>query len=249
MDSSAWWDTGHKMVCDEAYKLLKPSAVKAVDLLIEEHGSFGRACLWADWIKGERRDTRSWHYINLPDAEQNTYNAKCPENGCIIASFYRQLDILKNKSSSLKEREEALWFVGHFVGDIHQPMHAGFPEDLGGNRHFLKFKNGKKTNMHKVWDGQIIDHMESLFGQEYLFINVTKKINEFSKGAHSEEIESWAQESRNLAMQESVGYRNNALKVVTNKYMENHFDIVHERIALGAIRLSQTLNRIFQEDN
>ena len=88
MDSSAWWDTGHKMVCDEAYKLLTPSAVKAVDLLIEEHGSFGRACLWADWIKGERKDTRSWHYINLPDAEQNTYNAKCPENGCIFDSFY-----------------------------------------------------------------------------------------------------------------------------------------------------------------
>jgi len=91
--------------------------------------------------------------------------------------------------------------------------------------------------------------MESLFGMNHLLINVTQKINEFSKNDHSHEIESWAQESRNLAMQKSVGYRNNELKIVTNQYMENHFDIVQERIALGAIRLSQTLNRIFEEGN
>ena len=249
IDSSAWWDTGHQMVCDEAYKLLKPSALKVVDPLIEEHGSFGRACLWADWIKGERKDTRSWHYINLPDAEQNTYNAKCPENGCIFASFYEQLNILKDKNTSFNKKEEALWFVGHFAGDIHQPMHAGYPEDLGGNRHFLKFENGKNTNMHKLWDGQIIDHMEFVHGKDYLLDNVTSKIKIFLGIDHSHEIESWAQESRDIAMQKSVGYRHNELKIVTNKYMESHFEIVQERIALGAIRLSQTLNRIYLESN
>ena len=249
LDASAWWDTGHKMVCDQAYELLTPTAVKAVDPLIEEHGSFGIACLWADWIKGERKDTRSWHYINLPDAEQNTYKAKCPENGCLIASFHEQVDILMDESRSFREREEALWFVGHFVGDIHQPMHVGFPEDRGGNNHKLTFSNGGKTNMHSVWDGQIIEHMELLYGQDYLLLKVTKKINELLDNNHSQEIESWAQESRNLAMQPSVGYRNNVLKVVTDKYMESHFDIVQERIALGAIRLSQTLNRLYQENN
>ena len=50
-------------------------------------------------------------------------------------------------------------------------------------------------------------------------------------------------------MQQSVGYRNNVLKIATNEYLENHFKIVEERIALGAIRLSQTLNRMHQEDN
>ena len=70
---SAWWATGHEMVCDEAYKLLTPSALKSIDPLIEEHGSFGRACLWADWIKSDRKNTRSWHYINLSDSEQDTY--------------------------------------------------------------------------------------------------------------------------------------------------------------------------------
>ena len=69
--------------------------------------------------------------------------------------------------------------MGHFVGDIHQPMHVGYPEDLGGNRHFLTFKNGKKTNMHKLWDGQIIEHMEIVHGKDYLQDRVGQKIGIF----------------------------------------------------------------------
>lgn len=250
LDANAWWDTGHKLVCDEAYKLLTTDAKKALDPMIQEHGSFGTACLWADWVKNkERKDTRSWHYINLPDSEQNTYNTSCPKNGCLISAFYEQVNILNDRSLAFRERQEALWFIGHFVGDIHQPMHVGYAEDLGGNRHYLELKDGTKSNMHKLWDGQIIEHMESLFGNEYLSLNVTQEIQEFLNISHSEDIESWAQESRDIAMQQSVGYRNNKLKIVTNEYMETHFKVVQERIALGAIRLSQTLNRMYQEDN
>ena len=244
----AWWDTGHKMVCDEAYKLLSTDALEQVDPLIEKHGSFGEACLWADWIKNDRKDTRSWHYINLPDDQQDTYTAKCPENGCLIASYYHQLDTLKNPQASFDLQEEAMWFIGHFVGDIHQPMHVGYPEDLGGNRHYLEFENGKRTNMHKLWDGQIIEHMEFIHGKDYLLENVRFKIEMFKDSNHSVEIESWAQETRDLAMQKSVGYKGNELKIVTNQYMESHFETIQERIALGAIRLSKTLNRIYQDD-
>ena len=91
--------------------------------------------------------------------------------------------------------------------------------------------------------------MELIHGKHYLSNQVDQKINQFLNSFHLNEIESWAQESRNIAMKESVGYRNNELKVVTNKYMESHFEIVQERIALGAIRLSQTLNRMYSEGN
>ena len=250
LHASAWWERAHTMVCDKAYELLSPSALEIVDLLIEEHGSFGRSCLWADWIKAEdRTDTRNWHYINLPDSEQNIYTATCPKNGCLISSFHEQIEILKADTTSVIQKQEALWFIGHFVGDIHQPMHVGYPEDRGGNDHLLEFDDGRKTNMHSLWDGQIIEHMESLHGQDYLSQNVSKKINEFLHSHHSHEIESWAQESRNLAMKKSVGYKNNQLTIITNEYMETHFDIIHERIALGAIRLAKTLNRLFHEQS
>ena len=250
INTSAWWETGHKMVCDKAYELLTPSTIQIVDPLIKEIGSFGEACLWADWIKAdERKETRSWHYINLPDSEQNIYKAQCPENGCLLFSLHEQIAILKDSSTSTQNKKEALWFIGHFIGDIHQPMHIGYPHDRGGNDHLLEFADGRQTNMHSLWDGQIIEHMELIHNKNYFSEKVDQKISQFLNVFHANEIESWAQESRNLAMQESVGYRDNELKVVTNEYMENHFDIIHERIALGAIRLSKLLNKIFQEGN
>tara|TARA_B100001029_G_C15063345_1_gene460688 strand:+ start:5685 stop:6476 length:792 start_codon:yes stop_codon:yes gene_type:complete len=243
---NAWWDTAHKMVCDKAYELLAPTTKDNIDPLIKEMNSFGEACLWADWIKAEERtETRSWHYINLPDSEQDVSEARCPENGCLIDSFYKQMKILKDKSSSYDEQKEALWFIGHFVGDIHQPMHVGYPHDRGGNDHLLEFMNGRKTNMHSLWDGQIIEYMEQLHDHKYLSIKVDKKIKKFLAFSHSNKIESWAQESRNLAMNQSVGYKNNKLKIITEDYMESHFDIIQERVALGAIRLSQILDAVY----
>ena len=103
--------------------------------------------------------------------------------------------------------------------------------------------------MHSVWDGQIIEHMDSLHGEEYLYDKVSEKIDKFLKNPQSLEFESWAQESRDIAMQQSVGYRNNEFKIVTKEYMENHFEIVQERIALGAIRLSNILNSMNIESN
>ena len=138
LNLQAWSETGHKMVCDKAYELLTPSTIKTIDPLIKELGSFGEACLWADWIKAEeRKETRSWHYINLPDSEQNIYKAKCPQNGCLIFSLHEQIAILEDSSSTRQNKKEALLFIGHFIGDIHQPMHVGYPHDRGGNDHIM----------------------------------------------------------------------------------------------------------------
>ena len=244
-NANAWWDTGHEMVCSEAYNLLSPAAKKAVDPLSEAEGSFGRSCLWADWVKRERKDTRDWHYINLSDDQQDVSEARCPENGCLIQAFHDQVKILKNSQTSFLQKQEALWFIGHFVGDIHQPMHVGYPEDLGGNRHQLELADGTKTNMHKVCDCQIIEYVESKIGKKNFHLGVKNKIKIFLNLEHSPEIENWAQESRDIAMSDSVGYKGAVLKVTSNEYMETHGPIVQDRIALGAIRLSNTLNSIF----
>ena len=53
LNAEAWWETGHKMVCDKAYELLMPSTIQIVNSLVKEIGSFGEACLWADWVKAE----------------------------------------------------------------------------------------------------------------------------------------------------------------------------------------------------
>ena len=93
---------------------------------------------------------------------------------------------------------------------------------------------------------KIIEHMELRMGPEAFQNKVQEKISIFLTQKHSSQIEVWAQESRDLAMDETVGYRGNTLEVVTDEYMEGHFEIVQERLALGAIRLSQILNNVFK---
>lgn len=153
--------------------------------------------------------------------------------------------MLKDSKSNFKARQEALWFVGHFVGDIHQPMHVGFPEDLGGNRHQLQLEDGSKSNMHKVWDGQIIEYAESVMGKDQFHQGVREKITMLLDQPQPSQIEVWAQESRDLAMSDSVGYRGNTLEFASTDYMQQHIDITQERIALAAIRLSQALSSSF----
>ena len=99
--------------------------------------------------------------------------------------------------------------------------------------------------MHAVWDGQIIEHIESKIGQDEFRIQVQQKIQLFLDQVQSPHIEDWAQESRNIAMKDSVGYRGNLLEVASLKYMDSHGEITQHRIALGAIRLSELLNNIF----
>ena len=128
-------------------------------------------------------------------------------------------------------------------------MHTGYPHDLGGNLHRLKFSNGNKTNMHKMWDGQIIEYMELVIGSDRFEEVIQEKIHTFLSIDHSSKIENWAQESRDIAMSQSVGYQDNVLEIATDEYMESHFDIVQNRIALAVIRLSKTLNSIYKSNH
>ena len=81
-----------------------------------------------------------------------------------------------------------MWFIGHFVGDIHQPMHIGYPHDRGGNDHLLEFADGRQTNMHSLWDGQIIEHMELIHNKNYFSEKVDQKISQFLNVFHENEI-------------------------------------------------------------
>ena len=108
-----------------------------------------------------------------------------------------------------------------------------------------ELEDGSKSNMHKVWDGQIIEYAESVMGKDQFHQGVREKITMLLDQPQPSQIEVWAQESRDLAMSDSVGYRGNTLEFASTDYMQQHIDITQERIALAAIRLSQALSSSF----
>ena len=119
------------------------------------------ASYWPDCIKtlGERFSYASpWHYQNVDICRPFDLAAPCRDGNCVSAQIDRQLRLLADRRVPARERLMALAFLVHFMGDLHQPMHAGDHGDLGGNRVRVAMAIiPGRTNLHAVWDGYLAD--------------------------------------------------------------------------------------------
>jgi hypothetical protein len=98
-----------------------------------------------------------YHFINFPK-DANTYDQQrdCKLRNCIIEAIAWYIQVLKSPEAPRNEKRTALRFVGHLVGDVHQPLHAGFAEDRGGNSVDVRF-NGRKETLHSLWDTRLVE--------------------------------------------------------------------------------------------
>ena len=246
--SLAWWDMGHAAVCDAAQGQLSPSARAVLDDLLQGE-RFGSACSWADRIKKERPESRSWHYLNVDRDTTSVRLVTPPEDGDIITALKRYRAVLANAAAPHSERAEALRFVAHFVADIHQPLHIGLADDWGGNRypvalskvwqHFFGEEERDSTRIHQVWDGYLPLYAVATQQQSLLALTQAAMPN----NASIDPIE-WADESLRLSQQASVGYVNgDPLRSLNEPYLKNHSELTIERLGLAARRLSDLLEQ------
>ena len=176
--AQAWGKLGHLTVCDLAYRNLTPTSRAALgDLLQSRHGgitipgrgkmsdqhytSFNYACLEEDEIP--RRNPED-HFINVARTVPAITEQACPSAGdCILSGIARDLALLKDPSKPRADRTFALMELGHFVGDIHQPLHISFADDKGGNGidATLTGRCGTSSyrpdNLHGVWDNCLLE--------------------------------------------------------------------------------------------
>lgn len=160
----AWSKQGHQLVGELAQDDLSPAAKAEVARLLagEAQPSLAGVATWADEIRSEGTPlgevSRSWHYINFGRAGCEYAPARdCPGGNCVIAAIHRQRGILADRSQPLEARRNALKLLVHLVGDAHQPLHAGYQDDRGGNEFQLNYRGrgapeGEGTNLHRVWD-------------------------------------------------------------------------------------------------
>ncbi len=141
---------------------LAPEAAKAAEALLalepEAGATLASVASWADRIRD--KNTAAWHYVNLPrDADCRYVAARdCPGDDCVVGALEVQVKRLASNAPPA-ERLEALKWVVHLVGDLHQPLHAGFADDRGGNTYQLQaFEKG--TNLHAVWDSGLLREIE-----------------------------------------------------------------------------------------
>ncbi|WP_426688295.1 S1/P1 nuclease [Rhodanobacter ginsengiterrae] len=163
--AQAWGPLGHSVVADLAQRHLSPSAEAEVErLLAPEHTrSLADVANWPDQIQDDPamaalwKQTRGQHYINFHGGSACDYvpPRDCRNGNCVVSALQYYVGVLGDRTQSDQARRNALKFVVHFVGDIHQPLHAGYRDDKGGNTFQVQF-DGKGSNLHKVWDSSML---------------------------------------------------------------------------------------------
>ena len=163
-----WWETGHQVVARLAAAHLSPAARTRIARTLQVPDTPGavadalaKASTWADETKNQTR-TGDWHFINLTLQDRpSDIPERCPDNDCATARIRLFAGQLKSHTADPRWSElDALRFLVHFVGDIHQPLHDISDADLGGNCEHLKAPIERARNLHALWDGGIVNAMD-----------------------------------------------------------------------------------------
>jgi len=160
----------HRIVAHLAYERLTPKAKASVDGLIAHSSdqntptcpvvSLDDASTWPDCVRPihARFDYLAvMHYEDLPICRSAPKATYCPDGKCITDETRRAIAILKDKSRSATDRLQALEEVTHFIGDMHQPLHAADNNDRGGNEVHVQV-GGHASNLHHLWDDEVLEN-------------------------------------------------------------------------------------------
>ncbi|MBQ1500383.1 MAG: S1/P1 nuclease [Sphingomonas sp.] len=178
-EAKAWGKFGHLTVCDLAYRNLTPASRIALNDLLQSrtgginvpgqgrlpdrhYTSFNVGCLEEDALP--RRHPED-HFLNLDRGLSAISGASCPAAtpDCILSGLQRDLDTLRDPQRSRADRVFALMAIGHWVGDIHQPLHVSFADDRGGNGIDIRLtgrcggESPRPDNLHGVWDNCLLE--------------------------------------------------------------------------------------------
>jgi len=266
-NAGAWGLTGHRVVAEIAYTRLSANAKQAVKEILGRE-TLTRISTWPDEIRSDGdeklRHTLAWHYIDMPDGETLATAARSP-GGDALSALQDMEKILRSRSAERAQKRDALSFVVHLVGDIHQPLHVGNARDRGGNTCMVRFF-GERTNLHAVWDAGLIDRLQLSYTEYARFL---------LEGLSDKQARTWATGDYAAWIAESQGYRqrvyppamrasqgdaelpycasggeqgvdDHARPNLGFDYLYRHRPLLDQRLSQAGVRLALTLERIFR---
>lgn len=239
--NALWGKKGHRVTGHLAEKHLSGKAKRAIKKLLDGH-SLAYVSTYADEIKAERKYSayNPWHYVNYPlgatyaDAEKSKY-------GDVVAAIDRCIAVLVDKQSSRADKIFNLKLLVHFVGDLHQPLHAGIAADKGGNDIQVRWFN-EGSNLHRVWDTNMLESygMSAVELAQELDRSTTKQQRkQMQKGT----VAFWADESHTLAA-EVYGSAKVGQKL-SYGYGYKYNAVMFDCLKKGGYRLARVLNEVF----
>ena len=267
--SLSWIDTGHMVIAAIARRELKPDVLKEVDRLSAIGGTrrtsdFITGSCWADDIRSERRETGPWHYMDLHFRTDGKRTDNKPDAENAAWAIEKFSAVLADRTKPDAERADALRFIVHFVGDIHQPLHGTARDsdehpkgDRGGNDFAIEAPASMKDssrpprNLHSLWDlgaGLFSGEQRPLAADSVRHIEVeavalTAALPRSSFRRIGEaNPEKWARESFEAAKAHT--YRTTEGAAPTEEYMRDARTTAAQRAVLAGYRLADLLNRV-----
>jgi len=249
-----WGPEGHEIVGSLAQTRLTENAKRGIRSLIGD-GSLASIANWADEVRPERDETYNWHFVDIPkDASGFSDDRDCflpnsrhkgaatDHHNCVVDRIEIFKQVLGDRTAPRNDRIEALKFLVHFVGDVHQPFHA-IGEAAGGNgiavTEFGSTECGRHPcNLHGAWDSGLIQHTG--MGVDEYVAHLEKLISEEHLTA-SGSPEAWANESHRYAQS---AWLNDGAQI-DESYYQKQIKVVDERLALAGLRLAAVFNEAF----
>ncbi|MCC4619349.1 S1/P1 nuclease [Xanthomonas cassavae CFBP 4642] len=240
----AWGAQGHRLVARVAETELNPRARAQVAQLLagEPDPTLHGVASWADELREHDPDlgkrSGPWHYVNLGEHDCGYEPPRdCPDGNCVIAALDRQTALLADRSQPLEVRRQALKFVVHFVGDIHQPMHTGYAHDKGGNDFQLQV-DGRGSNLHALWDSGMLNdrHLsDEAYLQRLLALPAAAAVSPVLPPPAA----AWAQASCKIAIAPGTYPTSH---VLPEGYMATYRPIAEAQLRIAGDRLAAVLN-------
>jgi hypothetical protein len=237
-DRVAWAGFGHRALARVAAELLTPEARRAVRELLRD-SSLASVAVWADEIRARQPETVGWHFVNIPlEAAGYDPAAHCPAHDCVIEAIRFNRAVLADPSAPRGSRLQALKYLVHFVGDLHQPLHVSDNRDRGGNDVLVTVPGRGSARLHSVWDAVLFEAGD--WTEERLTVELRARANANRAAWEGGDLPEWVEEARRLARDHA--YRLPAPDAVDQRYLTEGLEVAIVQLARGAVRLAELLN-------
>ncbi len=234
----SWGVTGHRAVGLIAQKHLSAKAKKNLVRILGQQ-SLAEVSTWMDEIRSDStyNYTADWHWVTIETGMTYNQSPKNPK-GDAIAMIEKMIAELKTHTLDKKKETEYLKMLVHLVGDIHQPLHVGCCDDQGGNKVKVKWFRAE-SNLHRVWDSDMIDDTKLSFTE----------LTDFLAEPDAPTVLSWQKNTVLQWADESMGLRKTVYAIGDGNlgymYSYKNLSAVKHRLLQAGIRLAGVLNQIY----
>ncbi|MFL6786726.1 MAG: S1/P1 nuclease [Sphingomicrobium sp.] len=255
--ASAWGKTGHRVVAAIADTQLSGLARARVEQILGPGESLDEAANWPDEMRSApgpfwQKTTAAWHYVTL----NGTIYDHAPPEGDALEALNRFSKTLQDPKASLADKQLALRFIVHLVGDLHQPLHVGKCCDRGGNDVKVSWF-GKPTNLHSVWDSQMVDEEQLSFTELAAKLERHISPQDVVKWWDANPLD-WISESAEVRdtlypspskprKVENLKDEQPLLPELSYSYVYKFTPLMEQRLSQGGVRLAAFLNAVFAE--